>query len=89
MSDIPSPETIEEGDEYVHVRYRDPDDFETIRTPDWADDVSDSVVEDSEVRMGQLEDSDEWEPQAVLVPKETDEATAREQADEILRKIEN
>lgn len=89
MSEIPTPETIEQGDEYIHVRYRDPDDFEKIRTPDWADEVSDSVVEGSEVRMGQFEASDDWEPQAVLVPEGTDEETAREQADEILRKIED
>jgi hypothetical protein len=89
MSDIPTPETVEQGDEYIHVRYRDPDEFEKIRTPDWADEVSDSVVDGSEVRMGQISGSDDWEPQAVLIPMDTDEETAREQADEILRKIEN
>lgn len=88
MSDIPEPRTVEEEDKYIHVRYRDPDDFEKIRTPEWADDVSDSVVEGSEVRMGKLPDSDDWEPQSVLIPAETDEETAVTQANEILGKLE-
>jgi len=28
---------VETGDEYVHVQYRDPEAFETIRTPERAD----------------------------------------------------
>ena len=88
MSEIPEPTAVESEDEYVHVRYRDPDEFETIRTPDWADDASDSVVEGSEVRMGKRADSDEWAPQSVLVPKPVEEDDARQQADEVLRKIE-
>lgn len=89
MPDTPEPIAVESEDEYVHVRYRDPDTFETIRTPDWADHASDSVVEGSEVRMGKRADSDEWEPQSVLIPKPASEDEARQQADEILQKIEN
>lgn len=88
MSNIPEPRTVEREDNYIHVRYRDPDDFEKIRTPEWADDVSDSVVEGSEVRMGKLPEADDWEPQSVLVPAETDEETAVTQANEILGKLE-
>lgn len=87
MSNTPTPETVEQEGEYIHVRYRDPDKFEKIRTPDWADEVSDSVAEGSEVRMGKVADSDDWEPQSVLIPMDTDEETAREQADEIVQKI--
>ena len=87
MADIPEPKAVESGDDYVHVRYRDPDEFETIRTPDWADNASDSVVEGSEVRMGKRADSDEWEPQSVLIPKPVEEDVARQQADEIYQKI--
>ncbi len=86
MPNIPEPESVETEDDYVHVRYRDPDQFETIRTPDWADEVSDSVSEGSEVRMGKREDGD-WEVQSVLVDKHVGEEKAREQADEIVEKI--
>lgn len=89
MSDIPDPKTVEEEESYIHVRYRDSDQFERIRTPDWADDAADSVVEGSEVRMGELATSDDWQTQSVLIPAGTDEDTAREQADEIIRKIED
>ncbi|WP_232701887.1 hypothetical protein [Halobacterium wangiae] len=89
MADHPDPEAVETGDEYIHVRYRDPDDFETIRTPDWADNASDSVSEGSEVRTGKREGSDDWEVQSVLIAKNVGEEKAREQANEIVEKIEN
>jgi hypothetical protein len=89
MADHPDPEDVETGDEYIHVRYRDPDEFETIRTPDWADEVSDTVSEGSEVRTGKREDSDDWEIQSVLVDKHVGEEAAREQANEIVEKIED
>lgn len=87
MPEIPDPSTVESEGDYVHVRYRDPDQFETIRTPDWADNASDAVVDGSEVRMGERNDGDDWEPQSVLIPKPVDEDEARQLADEILRKI--
>ena len=52
MADTPSIETIEGGDDYYHVRYRDPDDFDEIRTPNWAEEASDAVSEGSEDRTG-------------------------------------
>lgn len=79
---------VEEGDEYIHVRFNEPDKFDTIRTPDWADKASDSVSEGSEVRMGQMEDSDDWTVQAVLIRKSVGKDKAREQAKEIVEKIE-
>jgi len=85
----PSAQSVETEDEYIHVRYRDPDDFETIRTPDWAEEASDSVSEGSEVRTGKREDGDDWEVQSVLIDKNVGEEKAREQADEIVGKIEN
>lgn len=87
MADVPQAQSVETEDEYIHVRYRDPDDFEEIRTPDWADTVSDSVSEGSEVRTGKRENGD-WEVQSVLIKKTVGEEKAREQADEIMRKIE-
>ena len=89
MVEIPEPRAVEQGEKYIHVQYRDPDDFETIRTPEWADDVSDSVSQGSEVRTGKRENSDDWEVQSVLLQKNLGEKKAREQADAILRKIES
>ncbi len=89
MATVPDPQSVTSEDEYIHVRYRDPDQFDTIRTPDWADEVSDSVSEGSEVRMGQRADSDDWMVQAVLIKKNVGEEKAREQADKIIRKIES
>lgn len=89
MADTPAPQEVENEGDYIHVRYRDPDEFETIRTPEWADEVSDSVSEGSEVRTGKREGSDDWEIQAVLVDQHVGEEKAREQADEIVEKIEN
>jgi hypothetical protein len=88
MAQLPSVKEVETEDQYVHVRYRDPDEFDAIRTPDWADEVSDSVSDGSEVRMGKRSGSDDWVVQSVLIDKHVGEETAREQADEILQKIE-
>lgn len=85
---VPQPQSVETEDEYIHVRYRDPDEFDTIRTPDWADNASDSVSEGSEVRTGKRTDSDEWQVQSVLIKKNVGEEKAREQANEIIQKIE-
>jgi hypothetical protein len=83
-------ESVEEGDDYYHVRYRDPDQFSTIRTPDWADEPADSVVEGGEVRMGDREGDDDWEIQSVLVPiEETAEDEAEQLANDIVEKIES
>jgi hypothetical protein len=82
-------ESIDEGEQYYHVRYRDPDDFSSIRTPDWAESPAGSVVEDGEVRMGDEAGNDDWEVQSVLVPVDgRDEAEAERLADEIVEKID-
>lgn len=77
-----------EGD-YIHVRFRDPDQFDEIRTPDWAANPAQSVSEGSEVRMGQEEGSDDWKVESVLVKKSAGEDKAEEQAKEIVDKIES
>lgn len=83
-------ESVEEADQYYHVRYRDPDQFSEIRTPDWAESPANSVIEGSEVRMGDEEGNDDWEVQSVLIPVEdTAEAEAEELANEIVEKIES
>lgn len=83
-------ESVEEGDQYYHVRYRDPNAFSAIRTPDWAELPADSVVEDSEVRMGDEEGNDDWKVQSVLIPVDgRTEAEAERLANEIVEKIES
>lgn len=88
MAQITKPTAIETDDDGVRVRYADPEEFETIRTPNWAETAANSVIEGSELRMGKRNGSDGWEPQSVLIPEPTDVDQARRQADEILQRIE-
>lgn len=89
MVQVPDIKTVETEDEYRHVRFRDPDTFDTIRTPDWAANAASSVSEGAEVRTGKRKDSDDWEVEAVLIKKNVDEATAKDQARQIVEKIES
>ena len=82
-------QAVETEDEYIHVRFRDPDEFETIRTPDWATNAARDVSEGAKVRTGKREGSDDWKVQSVLVKKRVGEEKAREQAREIVEKIES
>lgn len=79
---------VETEDEYIHVRFRDPDEFDEIRTPDWAENPAQSVSDGSKVRMGQSDDSDDWYVETVLIKKSVGEDKAKEQANEIVEKIE-
>jgi hypothetical protein len=69
---------VEEGDDYYHVRFSDPDEFEEIRTPDWANDPAGSVVSGSD-----------WIVQSVLIPLDAVESEddASRRALEIASKI--
>ena len=89
MADVPDIDTVETSDDYRHVRFRDPDGFDTIRTPDWAANAAQSVSEGAEVRTGREEDGDDWKVESVLIDKHVDEDTAREEAREIVGKIES
>jgi hypothetical protein len=89
MPDTPDGEIVEETDDYVHVRFRDPDEFDTIRTPDWAENAASDVAEGAEVRTGKLKDSDDWLVESVLIPAGTDHDEAESEAEEIVEKIEN
>ncbi|HKJ59805.1 MAG TPA: hypothetical protein VKA37_11280 [Halobacteriales archaeon] len=82
-------QAVETEDEYIHVRFRDPDEFETIRTPDWATNAARDVSEGAKVRTGKRTGSDDWEVQSVLIKKNVGEEKAREQAREIVEKIES
>jgi len=89
MADAPDVKEVDTGEEYIHVRFRDPDEFETIRTPDWAENAATSVSEGSEVRTGKRADGDEWEVQSALIKKSVGREKAREQAREIVREIQS
>ena len=89
MAETPDIQAVDTEDEYIHVRFRDPDEFETIRTPDWAKNVAESVSEGSEVRTGKQNGSDDWEVQSVLIEKHVGEEKAREQSTEIVRKMQD
>lgn len=82
-------QSVETEDDYIHVRFRDPDQYDTIRTPDWAQNAAESVSDGAEVRTGKKEGSDDWEVQSVLIKKNVGEDKAREQAEEIVEKIES
>ena len=89
MADIPDVNMVDTDDDYVHVRFRDPDKYDEIRTPDWAEQPAESVSEGSEVRTGKLEGEDDWEITSVLIDKHVGEDKAEEQAKEIVDKIES
>ncbi|WP_312910295.1 hypothetical protein [Natronosalvus caseinilyticus] len=89
MADVPDIETVETEDDYIHVRFRDPDQFDEIRTPDWAQNPAESVSEGAEVRTGNTEGDDDWEVQSVLIKKSVGEEKAREQAKDIVEKIQS
>ena len=80
---------VETEEDYIHVRFRDPDQFDEIRTPDWAENPAQSVSKGREVRMGQEEGSDDWKVESVLIKKSVGEDKAEEQAKEIVDKIES
>jgi hypothetical protein len=88
MSETPTISAVEVGEDYVHVRYRDPEEFDEVRTPDWTQDAASSVVEGSEVRTGDRGGDDRL-VQSVLVPREVvaNEDEARDVADEIVARV--
>ncbi|ADB59064.1 hypothetical protein Htur_0163 [Haloterrigena turkmenica DSM 5511] len=89
MADTPDVNAVETEDDYIHVRFRDPDRYDEIRTPDWAENPAESVSEGSEVRTGKVEGEDDWEVTSVLIKKSVGEDKAAEQAREIVEKIES
>lgn len=89
MADSPDVELVETDDDYIHVRFRDPDRYDEIRTPDWADEPAQSVSEGSQVRTGKVSGENDWEVTSVLIDKHVGEEKATEQAREIVAKIES
>jgi len=89
MADVPSIKSVETADDYIHVRFRDPDVFDTIRTPDWAANAARDISEGAEVRTGKRGGSDDWEIQSVLIKKQAGTEKARDEAREIAQEIES
>lgn len=87
---VKDPIAVDLEDEYYHVRFRDPDQFDKIRTPDWAANVAGSVSEGSEVRTGHMKDGDDWKVQSVLIEKSAGgEGKAQELAKKIVEKMQD
>jgi len=88
-----APSITETTDDYHHVRFSDPEPFDSIRTPDWAENVASSVAADAEVRTGHEAggDDSDWDVQSVLIPTDevSDEDDAIVQAEQIVDKIES
>jgi hypothetical protein len=86
-----TPSVEEQTEDYYHVRFDDPDEFDTIRTPDWAENAASSVAEGAEARTGHQKgrDDSDWETQSVLVPTDSaaNEDEAIERAEEVVEKI--
>ncbi len=80
---------IDVGDEYYHIRQRDPDRYSKVRIPDWAEEVAESISKNAQVKMGKLKGKDEWEVQSVLITTDYhSKEQAEELADRIRKKIE-
>lgn len=88
MSRIPKPKTVELEEEYYHVRFRDPDEFSEIRTPEWAAEAAEEIANGSKVRTGHRKGSDDWVVQSVLIPKAAGKSEARSKAKRIIEKLE-
>ncbi|WP_049979422.1 hypothetical protein [Halolamina rubra] len=87
MAQIPEPKTVELEDEYYHVRFRDPDEFSEIRTPDWAAEVAEEIETGSKVRTGHRKGSHDWDVQSVLIPESVGKSDARSAAKRIVEKL--
>ncbi len=86
---MPSIQSVSTEDDYIHVRFNDPDQYDTIRTPDWAKDPAESVSQGAEVRTGKKQGSDDWEVQSILIKKSVGEDKAKDQAQKIMDKLES
>lgn len=80
----------EGGTPMYHVRWRQPGNFERIRTPGWAANVAESVSKGAKVRMGKTP-AGNWLVQSVLLTKQgvRDKNHAKSLASRIRRKIDD
>ncbi|MFB6145846.1 MAG: hypothetical protein ABEJ99_05085 [Candidatus Nanohaloarchaea archaeon] len=83
----PKIRSVTEEGVFYHIRFREPNIFDEVRTPDWASNASGSISKGSRVRMGRK--GDNWKVQSVLIKTgKFDESKARELAKRIVDKIE-
>lgn len=88
MARLPAPKSVTKEGEYYHVRFRDPDEFAEIRTPEWATTAAQDVSAGSKVRMGRRSRGDDWAVQSVLIDKHVGRSKAETQAKRVLEKLE-
>ena len=90
MTELPDAETVDSGDDQYHITFRDPDGFDDIQMPDWAEEEATDVSDGASVRVGRIGGSDKWKVQRVHVAADAveDENQAREVAREIGERIE-
>lgn len=84
---FPSVKKVSSKDEFYHVRFRPESQFTRIRTPNWAETVSESVSEGSKVRMGRTQ-AGNWLVQTVLIKKTMSAKKAMNQAQKVVSEIE-
>lgn len=63
---MPKIKLVAAEEDYFHVRYRPPSQFDQIRTPGWAAKVAHSVSRNAKVRMGKTP-AGNWLVQSVLI----------------------
>jgi len=86
---IPKLKQIDEGDEYYHVRFRQPYRFDKVRIPNWAERVAQSISKDSKVKMGRTK-AGNWFPQTVMIARPyRNKSDARRLSRKIMKKLEN
>jgi hypothetical protein len=88
MARVPKPKLVELEGEYYHVRFRDPDEFDDIRTPEWAAEAAATVSKGCKVRTGHRTGTDDWVVQSVLIPKDAGKAAAGSRATAIVERLE-
>lgn len=86
----PKIERIDVGNEYYHVRIRNPHKFSRIRLPDYAERLASSISKDSKVKMGKNKNSDNWQVQSILIRRKFHDLEKTEDlALRILKKMES
>ena len=67
MSSQLTVKAVERYDDRYDVQFRDADEFDELETPDWARELAQSEVPESDVQMGR-DDTADWRIQSVRVP---------------------
>ena len=62
-------EDVERREDHYRVNFRDEDSFDELESPDWAQELAESEVPGTDVRMGQDETGD-WLVRSILIPSD-------------------